>query len=58
VAQTVAAIRKRGAEAPEGQPPTPRTGTKQAMPIAMPQATERASIETIFVANKAVPESW
>jgi hypothetical protein len=57
VAQTVATIGKRGAEAPEGQPPTPRTGTKQAMLIAMLQAPERATIETIFVATGAVGES-
>lgn len=51
VAQTVAAIRKREAGVPEGKPPTPRTGTKQAMLIAKLQAPEGATMETIIVAT-------
>ena len=51
VGQTVAAIRKREAGAPEAKPPTPRTFTKQAMLIAMLQAPEGATMETIIAAT-------
>ena len=51
VAQTVAVIRKRVAGAPEGKPPTLRTSTKQAMLIAMLQAPEGATMETIIAAT-------
>jgi hypothetical protein len=52
VAQTVAAIRKHADETPDAQQPTPRSGTKQAMLIAMLQAPEGATMDDITVATQ------
>jgi hypothetical protein len=52
VVKTVVAIRKHAAKAPEAQLPTPRSGTKQAMLIAMLQAPEGATMEEITAATQ------
>lgn len=51
VVKTVVAIRKYAAETPVPKPSTPRTGTKQAMLIALLQAPEGATMETIIAAT-------
>ena len=51
VAQTVASIRNYADKTPETRQPTPRAGTKQAMLIALLQAPEGATMETIIVAT-------
>lgn len=51
VVSTVNAIRKDVAQASPPKPPTQRTGTKQAMLIAMLQAPEGATMEAITAAT-------
>ena len=51
VVKTVIAIRQRAGKAPDAQLPTPRSGTKQAMLIAMLQAPEGATMEEITAAT-------
>ena len=51
VVQTIATMRQHAVETPEPRPPTPRTGTKQAMLIAMLQAPEGATMEAIISAT-------
>ncbi len=51
MAQTMAAIRKHAADAPEPKPPTARTGTKQAMLIALLQAPEGTTMDAIIAAT-------
>lgn len=48
VVKTVIAIRKHATKAPRAQQPSPRSGTKQAMLIAMLQAPEGATMEEII----------
>lgn len=59
VAQTMAAIRERAKAEPEPEPkvPTPRTGTKQALLIAMLQAPEGATMEKITTATGWLPHT-
>ncbi len=52
VVRTVIAIRQRAKKVPEAQQPTPRSGTKQAMLIAMLQAPEGATMEEITAATQ------
>ena len=51
VAQTAAANRKHATEGPVERLPTPRSGTKQAMLIALLQAPEGATMEAIIAAT-------
>jgi Protein of unknown function (DUF3489) len=51
VVKTVAAIRTHAAEAPAAKPPTPRTGTKQALLIEMLQRPEGVTMEQIVAAT-------
>lgn len=51
VVKTVAAIRERATAEPVAKPPIPRTGTKQALLIAMLQGPEGASITEIVAAT-------
>ena len=52
VVKTVVAIRQHAAKAPEAPQPTPRSGTKQAMLIAMLRAPEGATMEEITAATQ------
>ena len=52
VVKTVVAIRQHATKAPEAQQPTPRSGTKQAMLIAMLQAPKGATMEEITTATQ------
>ena len=51
VVKTMAAIRTHAAHPPAPKPPTPRTGTKQAMLIEMLQTAEGATMEAIVAAT-------
>jgi hypothetical protein len=51
----MAAIRKHAAEMPEAKPPTQRTGTKQAMLIALLQAPEGATMDAMITATNWKP---
>ena len=51
VVKTMAAIRDHVAEAPAPKQPTPRAGTKQAMPIEMLQTAKGATMEVIVAAT-------
>ena len=51
VAHTIAAIRQNVSEAPASKQPIPRTGTKQAMVIALLQAPDGATIDAIIAAT-------
>ncbi len=51
VVKTMAAIREHAAKAPAVKTPKPRTGTKQAMLIALLQAPEGATMEAIMAAT-------
>ncbi|WP_323034979.1 DUF3489 domain-containing protein [Pararhodobacter sp.] len=51
VVKTVVAIREHAAKTPAAQRRTPRSGTKQAMLIAMLQAPEGATMEEIIAAT-------
>lgn len=57
VVKTVVSMRKHGAEVPEAQRPTLRSGTKQAMLIAMLQAHEGATMEEITAATGWLPHT-
>jgi hypothetical protein len=50
--KTLVAIRQHATEAPEAQLPTPRSGTKQAMLVAMLQAPEGATMEEVTAATQ------
>ena len=52
MAKTEAAIHENTAEMPQAKTPTPRTGTKQAMLIAMLEAPEGATMEEITAATQ------
>ena len=51
VAKAMASIRKHATEAPVPKRPIPRTGTKQALLIALLQAPEGATMEAMIVAT-------
>ena len=51
VVRTMTAIHKHAAEPPLPKPPTPRSGTKQAMLISLLQATEGATMEAMITAT-------
>lgn len=51
VVKAVVAIREHAAKTPAAKSPIPRTGTKQAMLIALLQAPEGATMETIIAAT-------
>jgi hypothetical protein len=55
VVNTVVAIREQAAKESIMRPPTQRAGTKQAMLIAMLQAPEGATLETIMAATDWQP---
>lgn len=49
--KTMTAIAKHAAEPPSPKPPTPRSGTKQAMLISLLQALEGATMEAMITAT-------
>ncbi len=57
VAKTVVAIRQHTKKALEAPKPTPRSGTKQAMLIAMLQAPEGATMDEITAATGWLPHT-